>query len=152
MTREEKCNFAIEKGYSYDPTTGFIKNKKGEIITGKDSDGYITFSVYFDRRNKVMLKGHQFGWYFIHNSFPKCIDHINGIRNDNKLNNLRGITNQENLFNNKEAKGFYFNKRENKFRANIVLNKKSIHLGYFNTEEEARQAYLNAKEIYHKIV
>jgi len=76
------------------------------------------------------------------------IDHINGMRNDNRLENLRIVSNQQNSFNQK-SKGFV--KYKNKFRARIKINYKHIHLGLFDTEEEAREAYLKAKELYHII-
>ena len=79
----------------------------------------------------------------------KQIDHINGNRSDNRLENLRIVNNQQNHFNQTKAKGY--SKRGNKFIAYIKINGKSIHLGCFNTEEEAHNAYLEAKEIYHKI-
>lgn len=60
------------------------------------------------------------------------------------------MTNQENTFNT-NARGYYFNTNANKFLSKITLDNKSIHLGLFHTEKEARQAYLDAKEKYHKI-
>ena len=40
--------------------------------------------------------------------------------------------------------------RKNRYEAQIKVNNKSIHLGSFDKEEDARQAYLDAKKIYHK--
>lgn len=78
------------------------------------------------------------------------IDHINGIRDDNRLENLRIVNNQQNNFNRHNAKG-YQERLNGKFMARITINKKTIHLGYFDTEEEARNAYLEAKQKYHII-
>ena len=83
-------------------------------------------------------------------NLKEMIDHIDGNVINNKLENLRIVTQQQNSFNTK-AKGFCFHKKSNKFRARIMLNGKQIHLGYFDTEEEARQAYLYAKQKYHLI-
>ena len=77
------------------------------------------------------------------------VDHINGIKHDNRKENLRIVTTQINQHNQKSAKGYYWNKNAGKYRAEIALNNKSIYLGYYNTETEARQAYLAAKKIYH---
>ena len=52
---------------------------------------------------------------------------------------------------NTNAKGYEFDKRINRYASYITLNSKKIHLGYFDTEEEARNAYLKAKEKYHVI-
>ncbi len=79
-----------------------------------------------------------------------CIDHINGNRLDNTKTNLRLVTYQENQFNKKLNKnkthgviykGVDFNKASKKYRAYIYFNYKSIHLGYFSSQEEAAIAY-----------
>lgn len=77
------------------------------------------------------------------------IDHINHITDDNRLENLRLVSNQQNQRNQKETKGYY--KHKNKFRSYICVDNKNKYLGCFDTEEEAHQAYLDSKEIYHKI-
>jgi hypothetical protein len=79
------------------------------------------------------------------------VDHINGIRSDNRIENLRQVTNQQNQWNQTKAKGYYWNKPTKKWKAQIYLNGKQIHLGSYDTEEEARVAYLRAKEIHHVI-
>jgi hypothetical protein len=78
-----------------------------------------------------------------------CIDHINNDRIDNRVKNLRITTNQGNQHNQTKAKGYYWDKQSNKWRAKICLNRKNIHLGLYATEAEARQAYLTAKDKYH---
>ena len=79
------------------------------------------------------------------------IDHINGVRDDNQIENLRVVTSQENNFNNTKARGYYWNKRDKKWTAQIAVNRKKKFLGYFDKEEEAHQAYLKAKEKLHII-
>ena len=78
-----------------------------------------------------------------------CIDHKSGIPLDNSVANLRVATQQVNNQNNPKAKGYIWCKERKKYRARITLNGKLIHLGYYDTEEEAHQAYLDAKEKYH---
>ena len=78
-----------------------------------------------------------------------CIDHINGITIDNHVKNLRITTQQGNNHNRTRVKGYSWDKKNKKYEANIKVNYKKIHLGYYDTEEEARQAYLTAKPIYH---
>jgi len=79
------------------------------------------------------------------------IDHIDGDKLNNSVENLR-ITNQSgNQRNRKNTKGYYFNKKMNKYRAQINVNGKHINLGDFDTKEEARQAYLDYKKIHHII-
>lgn len=80
------------------------------------------------------------------------IDHIDGNKLNNSLHNLRVVTNQQNQWNRTKAKGYCFNKASQKWKAQITLNSKYIHLGYYNSESEARVSYLTAKLIYHKII
>ena len=83
---------------------------------------------------------------------PKLIiDHHDRNTQNNDISNLRDLTQQENLFNT-DAKGYYWDKQNNKYQARIQLNGKQIYLGLFETTEEAHQAYLNAKAIHHVIV
>lgn len=79
------------------------------------------------------------------------VDHINGVKHDNRLENLRLVSNQQNHFNRTKAKGYTWSKWHNKWYSSICINSKKKHLGYFELEEEAHQAYLEAKLIYHKI-
>jgi len=79
-----------------------------------------------------------------------CIDHKNGIPLDNRVANLR-ITTQQGNNQNTPAKGYTWCKKDKKWRAQITLNGKQIYLGYYNKEEEAHQAYLEAKLKYHII-
>jgi len=147
MTREEKLKLIIEKGYTYNPETGEVISRFGKVITRK-TDGYIIIQLY-NNKKYYNLKVHQFAYYVTYGEIVEQIDHINGVRNDNRICNLRSVTNQQNQHNQTKAKGYSWHKQTNKFQARIKLNGKLINLGLFNTEDEARQAYLQAKEIYH---
>lgn len=149
MTRKERCELAIEYGFTYNPITGDIISKFNNIIKG-ETYGYISFRVS-NNSKRYRIFAHQFAWYVINGEIVDIIDHINGIKNDNRIINLRPVTHQQNLFNQKKVKGYYYDKNRNKFCSQIMLNKKGHHLGYFNTEQEARQAYLDAKKVYHII-
>lgn len=77
------------------------------------------------------------------------IDHRNGNRIDNRVDNLYVGSQQDNTCNRRTAKGYYWNKPTNKWKAQIKVNYKVIYLGRFNLEADARAAYLAAKLIYH---
>jgi len=149
MTRLQKCQILKEKGYTYSPSTGKIYGVFGKEITSKHRDGYIHIicSTHF----KGGLFGHHFAWFMTYNNVDfNELDHINRVPDDNRIHNLRIISHQENCFNT-SGKGFYWNKQANKWQSKITLNGKSIHLGLFNTEDEARECYLKAKEKLHII-
>ena len=74
------------------------------------------------------------------------LDHINGERSDNRLLNLREVSSAVNAQNNK-VRGTYLDR--GRWRSKIETNAKVTYLGNFDTEEEAHQAYLAAKKIYH---
>lgn len=78
-------------------------------------------------------------------------DHKNHNTLDNRMLNLRVVTLNQNQWNQKNPKGYYFREANQKYQAYIRLNNKSICLGSFRTAKEARNAYLEAKEVYHNI-
>lgn len=81
------------------------------------------------------------------------IDHINHVRDDNRLCNLRFVTGSENSRNKSVSSknttgvtGVYFSKTRKKYRAQIKVNRKIMHLGMFDTlEEAAARAEANLK-------
>lgn len=76
------------------------------------------------------------------------IDHKNHNRIDNRVDNLRIVSHRQNL-ENINCKGYYWSK--GKWQAKIRTNNKEIYLGRFENENDAREAYLNAKRLYHII-
>ena len=141
----DRLRKAIELGYRYDKDTGYIYNRFNKIINRKHN-GYISFRVS-DGIKRYTISGHQLAWYVINNCVVDCIDHINGIKDDNRITNLRSVTIQQNNWNRPKCKGY--SKRGDKYLPSIKINKKTIYLGTFTNEEDARKAYLNAKKIYH---
>jgi hypothetical protein len=95
--------------------------------------------------------------YILGNPQGKCVDHINLNTHDNRKKNLRICTSSQNICNQKRRidnksgyKGVCYKSDRNKWRAEIGINKKRIHLGYFNTPEEAYKAYCEASKKYNK--
>ncbi len=151
MTLKDKLDLAIKKGFTYDPITGNIYGVKGNVITTRHTKGYIHSSIKLEKKRYQFL-GHHFAWYYTYGRMPdKYIDHINGITDDNRILNLRDVTNQQNQWNQTKAKGYTWNKRTKKWQSQIKVGGKVINLGYFDTEIEAHQSYLDAKKLYHQI-
>jgi hypothetical protein len=150
MTELERMIFLKEKGYTYDYTTGVIKNHKGKEITYKQNKGYIQLFL-FTAGKEYQVLGHRFGWFYYYGTQPpKHLDHIDRNPLNNRIENLRETTHQENLFNQK-AKGYTYDKKKNMYCAQLYLDGKNLHLGCYGTTEEARAAYLEGKNKYHKI-
>ena len=118
--------------------------KVGNVAGSKDLDGYLRISV-----NNKTYKAHRLAWLYVHGEFPvNDIDHINCIRDDNRIANLRNATRQQNnlnvckLKNNTSGyKGVSFSKANNKWRAQAQLNGETKHLGYFKTPKLASETY-----------
>lgn len=79
----------------------------------------------------------------------KEVDHINHNGLDNRRSNLRIVSRSENQWNRRNPKGYTWWERTKKWQACIKRDRRKIHLGYFDTEQQAHQAYLDAKKKYH---
>jgi hypothetical protein len=79
------------------------------------------------------------------------VDHINHKTLDNRRDNLRTVNHAENQWNQRIRSGYSWQRKTRKFQAQIQINKKKKHLGYFDTPEQAKEAYLAAKARYHVI-
>tara|TARA_B110000261_G_scaffold161028_1_gene201728 strand:- start:632 stop:1105 length:474 start_codon:yes stop_codon:yes gene_type:complete len=77
------------------------------------------------------------------------IDHFDNDRTNNNIENLRIVNRSENNQNKLSTKGYTWHKKRQKYQAKITINKKSYHLGRYDTAEEAREAYLIGKAKYH---
>jgi len=127
-----------------------LKNADWWELKGCLKKGYRCVQI-----NKKKYKYHRVV-YFIHHqewdihdsSTDNSIDHIDRDKLNNNIENLRVVTNQQNMWN-INAKGFTFNKANGKYQAQIGVDGKKKYLGYFVNEEDAHQAYLLAKAEYH---
>lgn len=117
-------------------------------ITTQDGKGYIRFSI-FGR----FIRAHRAAWLISNGRIPLNlqIDHINHNKNDNRLANLRVVTNQENSKNKAPRKntgvygmGVTYVPKLNKWVARITNNMKTFYLGIFETPEQAIAARKNA--------
>ena len=86
---------------------------------------------------------------FVPNGSTLVVNHINFIRSDNRIENLeivtmRENTNQKHLKSTSKYVGVCWNKTANKWRASIITNRNSKHIGYFTNEYDAHLAYQKA--------
>ena len=135
---------------------GFLKNPYWKVIKqSPDKNGYCQARLDGKKYiyHRVVYKVCNPEWDITDCSKENQIDHICGLRPlDNSIENLRILNSQQNTCNNLHwVKGYTFIKGRNKYRAIITINGKSKSLGYYDTAEEAREAYLKAKEIHHNI-
>jgi hypothetical protein len=143
MTRLEKCELLKSKGYTYEPETGKVFGVYGKEITSKIKSGYIWISV-------IKLLAHHFAWYMTYGNVDFIeLDHDNRNRSDNRISNLRISNRNQQNQNRSGVKGYRFVEKLNKYQSRITFNNKQISLGYYDTKDEARQAYLIAKQKYH---
>lgn len=153
---------------SYDPETGVFtrvnnhpkrKYLAGSVTGVKRPDGY--WQIMID--GKIFL-AHRLAWLYVHGKMPDhYIDHINGIKNDNRIENLRDVKQNINMQNQKKARknkksltmlGVSFanggRSKNCPYKAQITVYGKTIYLGTFASETEAHNAYLAAKRQHHQ--
>jgi hypothetical protein len=96
---------------------------------------------------------HRIIWLIVYGRWPEDqIDHRNGIGIDNRLSNLREATQLQNQQNRKDRSrhvGASWHQKEQRWQARITVGRQQKALGYFDTAEEAHQAYLDAKAQLH---
>lgn len=147
---------------SYNPDTGIFTRliapgKRSDLIS-KDAgcpqnQGYILIAV-----DNKKYKAHRLAWLYAYGDFPsKFIDHINNIKSDNRICNLREATKSQNLQNipvrNNNTSGItgvYWNKAAKKWQAYIKLNGKVNYLGIFPELQSAITARKDAEKLFFK--
>tara|TARA_R110000868_G_scaffold82690_5_gene233401 strand:- start:305 stop:790 length:486 start_codon:yes stop_codon:yes gene_type:complete len=143
---------------NYDPVTGIFTwretgSGRKRLIAGCLRNGYITINI-----DNKRYQAHRLALIYIYgecNSYD--VDHINGIKHDNRIVNLRPATRSENKQNRLSTQpnnksgytGVDWKKSVGKWRATITTMRKQKHLGFFNTPHEAYAAYVKAKRELH---
>lgn len=145
--------------FAYDPAAGslvWLVNRPGRpagaVAGGVNGVGYVTVGV----DGKRML-AHRVIWCLVHGvAAPNEIDHINGVRSDNRLENLRLATKSQNRQNTMLSKnnssgiqGVAFDAAKGKWIAQIMVRRKHIHLGGFEDKEAAALVRALAEEKFH---
>lgn len=150
----------VRRLLDYSPSTGIFvwKEKRcaqmpaGSVAGGKGKNGYALLRF----RGKT-TSAHRLAWLHFYGEWPKQdIDHINGVRNDNRITNLRDVSRAVNLQNSTTARrgktaGLRgVSLRHGRLEATIKTCGKTTYLGSFVSADDAHSAYLAARRIYHK--
>ena len=152
-----------KESLDYDPDTGELtwKIRPAQRVNVGDKAGGLTVYGYLQTRIKVngvskKIKNHKIAWFIVNGDVPEFLDHINCIRSDNRISNLRACTASDNAHNSRIPKnntsgykGVSWQEQRKKWQATIGLNNKYIHLGRFDSALEAHQAYCKAADKYH---
>lgn len=138
--------------FDYDPETGELSEKEtGHVYGTRPRKGRRSKHILAYVGN-VSYKAHRIIWAMVNGPIPKgmTIDHINLDSRDNRLSNLRLATPRQQAQNRREwavtgVKGVYINTSSGKpFKSCITVNRKTYHLGVFDTIEEAAAEYKKA--------
>lgn len=141
---------------SYNSETGHFtwlkdryRAKAGSRAGYRRPDGYWVVTVF----------GHSYrvgrlAWFFHYDNWPAAeIDHINGIRDDDRIANLRIATRSQNVANTRKKcssrnllKGVTLARCGNRYTAQIRIGGKNTRLGTYDSEKEAHEAYLAAAQ------
>jgi len=125
----------------------WLNTKKWRVCKGSNNNGYLTINIKHKlyKFHRIIYKAFHPNWDL---NSPLEIDHINRDKTDNRIENLRLVTSQENKFN-IPAKGYSFIIKIQKWRGHIKKDGKLYGSRNFDTEQEARDWYLQKKEILH---
>lgn len=147
----------------YDPETGAFTWKVrtsnrvsvGAVAGAMLKTGYL--SICIDRK---FYRAHRLAWLFVHGEWPNAdIDHLNGIRTDNRFVNLRAASRSVNQQNLRAARGstasgmlgvYRSDKKGKPWRSCIKVDGVDRHLGNYATPEDAQAAYIDAKRKLHE--
>lgn len=146
--------------FSYDAATGIFRRLRcadvshiGDNPTSLDDWGYIRFRV-----SGRKYRAHRLAWLYVHGTWPTGqLDHINGNKLDNRIENLRDVSPAANAQNKRRPQarnrtgflGVSVHNGTGKFVAQISADGRKYHLGLFDKAEEAGAAYLEAKRRLH---
>ena len=147
---------------SYDKDTGIFTYVESPCFR-LDMAGSRAGCKYKDGYRYIVFKGrrfieHRLAWHMMGFEEAKQLDHINNVKDDNRICNLRDVSIQQNRQNQIRARrnsksgilGVHFIPSRNKFRADICVEGRNKSLGHFDSSELAHNAYVRAKRSIHE--
>jgi len=135
----------LNERLSYDQATGLLKWKhfKGAKRIGQEAGGYDNKGYKRVKINDVNYFSHRLAYYMHHGVEPSVIDHINGVRDDNRASNLRSVAHLDNMINQKKPrnnKSGVVGVRLNKKNKTWVATLGTVYLGSFTNKIDAQEA------------
>ena len=160
MAKTDLTATRLRELLSYDENSGvFIwrvsaGRVKSGSVAGSGSNGYSRVHI-----NGFDHWAHRLAWLYVHGDWPiQQIDHINGIRSDNRIDNLRDVSHSWNQQNQRRPQsdnktsyflGVSWSSKSRKWNASITLNGIQKNIGLFDSEIDAHDAYKAQKRILH---
>lgn len=141
---------------SYNPESGEFTRLAGKRAGYKTGSPVKAGYVYVYLAGKT-YKAHRLAWLYVNGRWPSGhLDHINHNRSDNRICNLREVTDVENHHNRRRITrsltgfiGIAWHKRDKRWQSTIEAQGKALHLGYFKCLGQAIRARVNAEKTYH---
>jgi|TARA_R110002074_G_scaffold385163_1_gene566161 hypothetical protein len=135
-----------------DSGNGIYRHKKGEIIKGEiTTAGYRRIAF-----GKYKMREHRLIYLMCHGFLPAMLDHVDGDKLNNKIENLRACSNSQNQFNSKVPrnnttgfKGILFNKKENRYFGRVRVSGKQYNTKRTKSLTEAVLLLRNLRENLH---
>lgn len=150
----------VKSVLNYCPETGILTWRKSPRPgwVGKPAGMLTKYGYVRVQLGKRKYMAHRLIWLYVYGYEPPHeIDHVNGDRADNRLCNLREATRAENMQNKRRYRnntsglvGATWSQVRRKWAANIQTEGRQVNLGFYDTPEEARAAYLSAKAEQHQ--
>lgn len=158
MSNEHITAEEVRRLLNYDPDTGVFTRlvnrhrfKSGSTAGTISSEGYVCIKMH-----RTTHKAHRLAFLVMNGSFPEGqVDHINGDRSDNRWSNLRDVSFNGNVHNQRKAQRsnksglLGVSPNNTRWKATISCNGEYHYLGTFDTPEQAHQAYVTAKRSLH---
>lgn len=124
---------------------------RGKNVSCKEAGGYLVVKL-----EGQTYKAHRLIWKMFYGEDATFIDHINGDRTDNRIDNIRSVSFSENTKNRKISKnntsthqGVYWHTKHKKYGAYIDVDGKRLHLSWTDSFEEAKDARIKAEANYY---
>lgn len=147
---EVKKFFEYREGNLYWKVSKSVRALAGSVAGSLSSHGYIDVGF-----NGKLLRAHRLIFAMHHGFYPKQIDHINGVRNDNRIENLRAADFQTNAFNSigkgaaSGIKNVYWRENRKHWFVKLCVLDRQILFGSYRDLELAELVAIEARNKYH---